>query len=88
MLTFEYMNIEARKISLAKKLFSIEKVALLVKLEAFFNQEVADTDWYDDLTTEQKEGVERARKQLATGQGIPNEEVQKRIRKLIESKAV
>jgi len=47
---------------------------------------VEGKDWYDELTDNQKEAIERGRMQLKAGEGIPHEEVQQRIRKLIERK--
>lgn len=39
--------------------------------------EKEETDWYDELTTEQKEDIELGLKDLDEGRIISNEEVQK-----------
>ena len=43
-----------------------------------------ETDWYDELTTEQKEDIELGLKDLDEGRIISNEEVQKEIDKLFD----
>ena len=47
---------------------------------------VEENDWYNDLTGQQKDAIERGRTQLKAGVGILHKEVQQRIRKLIERK--
>ena len=42
----------------------------------------ADTDWYNELTKEQKEDIEIGLKELDEGKGIPKAQVQKEIDKL------
>lgn len=44
---------------------------------------VKETDWYDELTKEQKEDIKTSQKQLAEGKGIPHSEVQKEVDKLL-----
>lgn len=46
--------------------------------------EKEETDWYDELTTEQKEDIELGLKDLDEGRIISNEEVQKEIDKLFD----
>jgi len=36
-------------------------------------------DWFDDLTTEQQQSIDRALAQLDRGEGISNEEAMKRL---------
>ena len=38
-------------------------------------------DWYDELTAEQKEGIETALKELKAGKGIAHDDVVNRINK-------
>tara|TARA_X000000950_G_C13453572_1_gene472914 strand:+ start:240 stop:470 length:231 start_codon:yes stop_codon:yes gene_type:complete len=49
----------------------------------FVQIEEEETDWYDDLTAEQKEDIETSRKQILEGKGIPHSEVQKEVDKLL-----
>ncbi len=41
-----------------------------------------ETDWYNELTKEQKEDIEIGLKELDEGKGIPHTQVQKEIEKL------
>jgi len=44
------------------------------------------TDWYDDLTTEQKDSIKRGRADMKAGRVTSHEDVKKEIRQMIESK--
>ncbi len=44
------------------------------------------TDWYDDLTREQKESIKRGRADMKADRVTSHEDVKKEIRQLIESK--
>lgn len=68
------MNIEARKISLAQKLFSIQQVAILDKIEALLNRE-------SSLTKEQKKAIDLGLKSLNEGKKIPHEQVMDETKK-------
>ena len=68
------MNIEARKISLAQKLFAIQQEAILDKIEALLNRE-------SFLTKEQKKAIDMGLKSLDEGNKIPHEEVMSETKK-------
>ena len=42
-----------------------------------------EVDWYDELTEQQQKDIKTSRKQLAQGKGIPHDEVQKEVDKLL-----
>jgi len=44
------------------------------------------TDWYDNLTTEQKDSIKRGRADMKAGRVTSHEDVKKEIRQMIESK--
>lgn len=50
----------------------------------FVQIEEEETDWYDDLTAEQKEDIEIGLKDLDEGRIISNEKVQEEIDKLFD----
>lgn len=56
------------------------------KLKKKYKDIDQSVDWYDELTPEQKKGIEKARAELDSGKGIPHEEVMKSIRQKIENK--
>lgn len=63
------MNIEARKISLAQRLFAIQKETILDKIEALLAHESTS------ITEEQKKAIDLGLKSLDEGNKIPHEQV-------------
>jgi predicted transcriptional regulator len=49
-------------------------------------EEVTETDWYDELTKEQKASIERGLEDVKAGRVTPHETVMSDIRQKIESK--
>jgi len=56
------------------------------KLKSKYHDIDQSVDWYDELTPEQKEAIQKGRAELDAGKGIPHEEVRKSIRQRIEKK--
>ncbi|RLD25301.1 MAG: hypothetical protein DRI54_05170 [Bacteroidetes bacterium] len=69
------MNIEARKISLAQRLFAIQQEAILDKIEALLLNESPT------LTKEQKKAIDKGLKSLDDGHRIPHEQVMNETKK-------
>jgi predicted transcriptional regulator len=63
------MNIEARKISLAQRLFAIQKETLLDKIEALLAYESTS------LTQEQKKAIDKGLESLDDGNKTTHEQV-------------
>lgn len=63
------MNIDARKISLAHRLFAIQKESILDEIEALLTYESAS------LTQEQKKAIDMGLKSLDDDNKIPHEQV-------------
>lgn len=73
------MNIEAEKISLAKLLFETEDINVLNQVKEILSKENEKADFWDELSDAQKEEINLGLKQLDAGDGIPYEEVLKKI---------
>lgn len=69
------MNIEARKISLAQRLFAIQQETILDKIEALLSYESTV------LTKEQKKAIDLGLKSLDDGRRIPHEQVMDETKK-------
>ena len=68
-------NIEARKISLAQRLFAIQQETILDKIEALLSYESSV------LTKEQKKAIDIGLKSLDDGRSIPHEKVMEETKK-------
>lgn len=73
------MNIEAEKISLAKLLLDTEDINILNQIKEILLRENEKADFWDELSEAQKEAINLGSKQLDAGEGIPYEEVLKKI---------
>lgn len=73
------MNIEAEKISLAKLLLDTEDINILNQVKEILLRENEKADFWDELTDAQQEEINLGIKQLDAGEGIPFEEVLKKI---------
>ena len=62
-------------------------VNILTQIQDYFKQlKPEDVDWWDELSLNQQESINRGLEQLERGERIPHEDVKKRINQLIESK--
>jgi len=72
---------------LHKLVVETDDVNILTQIKDYFKQlKSKKTDWYDELTKQQKEDIETSRKQFREGKGIPHSEVQKEVDKLLGRK--
>lgn len=72
------MGVEALKLELLDWLLHIENSDTLQYLKIIKEQEVSQSDWWDDLSIEQKSGIERGLKDVDEGRVIAHEEVIKK----------
>jgi deoxyribodipyrimidine photolyase len=73
------MNVQAEKIKLAKTILNTDSEIILQQVKAVLNS--YKTDLWDEIPDEIKESVNKARKQLKTGEGKPHKEVMKKYKK-------
>ena len=67
---------------LHKLVVETDNVEVLLQVEAFFESLVAQHDWWDDLTTEQKISIKKSQAQLANGEVISHESVREKVKTL------
>lgn len=72
------MGVEALKLELLDWLLPIENSDTLQYMKIIKEQEVSQSDWWDDLSIEQKSGIERGLKDVDEGRVIAHEEVIKK----------
>ncbi|WP_396155629.1 hypothetical protein [Flavobacterium sp.] len=71
------MDIQAEKISLAQLLLKTEDVTILKKVKAIFNTQ--KEDWWDELSTAQKEAINEGLDDFENGRTFSYEEVKKQL---------
>lgn len=71
------MNISEFKVDLAQRLLAIEDMALLQRISELM---AAPTDWWDELTDEEKREVEEAEADIAAGRFSTQAQVMERMR--------
>jgi thiamine pyrophosphate-dependent acetolactate synthase large subunit-like protein len=73
------MNIQAKKLELVQRILNTDKPSLLEKISKIFEQE-SETDWWDELSDEERASIQEGLDQLDRGEGIPHEKVMKEIK--------
>ena len=73
------MNIEATKIELMHLLLQTQKESLLIRLKRVFEEE--QSDWWDDLSEEEKKGVEKGLKQADNEEYISDQDAMNLFKK-------
>ena len=73
------MNIETTKLELMHLLLQTQKESLLAKLKKVFEEE--QTDWWDEMTEEEKQDIKKGLSQADEGEFVDNETVMKRFDK-------
>ena len=71
------MDLQAEKLNLVQAILNIEDIGLIKKVKKIIKK--ADHDWFDDLTEEQQQDVDKAIEELDRGEGIPHEEAMRRL---------
>lgn len=72
------MGHETIKLELIEWLTKLEDDETIKYLKVVKDSKTSDHDWWDDLTFEQKKGIEQALKEIDEGKFIPHEEVKKK----------
>jgi hypothetical protein len=67
------MSLESHKIALAQKILSSDNISMIKQLETVY--ESNQTDFWDELTEQQKLSVMRAKQQVLNGEVTPHKEV-------------
>jgi predicted transcriptional regulator len=72
------MGYEALKLELIEWLQKLEDKETIEYLKSVKDSKSVDHDWWDDLTKEQKKGIERGLKDIDNGRTVPHEEVKRK----------
>jgi len=72
------MGYEAEKLELIEWLTKLEDSETIEYLRIVKESRESDHDWWDDLTEEQKRGIEKGLKDIEEGRVTPHEEVVKK----------
>ncbi len=82
------MNTAEIKNHIHKLVVETNDLDILSKIQSYFEQlRAKNTDWWDDLTDEQKKDAQTGLNQLENGEGISHEEVRNRINKMLGKNA-
>jgi hypothetical protein len=71
------MDLQAEKLNLVQAVLDIEDISLIKEIKNLLKKR--EHDWFDDLTEEQQASVDIAIQELDRGEGIPHEEVVRRL---------
>ena len=72
------MNLQSKKLELVQLILNTEKPSILARVEAALKGKAID--WWDKLSAEEKEAIERGISEAEKGELIPHEEVMKEAR--------
>jgi len=75
------------KSDLHKYIVEINDINVLTQVLEYLRNAVKsnNADWWDSLTTEQKESINKGIEQLDNGEGIPHEKVREGISNLLDT---
>ena len=73
------MDIQLEKIELMKLLKETENPSVIMAIKEIFKKE--KTDWWDELSEEQKDEIELGEKQIQNGEFVTFEEMMLSLRK-------
>lgn len=88
-LKFTIMNANTAEIKnyLHKLVVETDDINILNKVQAYFTTlKGKNVDWWDTISDQEKESVKIGLQQLDNGQGIPHEEVKRKVDKLLGRK--
>jgi len=72
------MRLEAIKLELIEWLAKLEDNDTINYLKIVKDSKISKNDWWDDLTEEQKQGIQRGLKDIEEGRVVTHEEVKKK----------
>lgn len=71
------MNLQAKKLELVQLIISTEKPSILQKVEDVFKKK---TDWWDEISEEERQSIEKGLAEADRGELIPHEQVMKELK--------
>lgn len=73
------MNIQAIKLKLVQRIINTDKPSLLKKINKILDQE-GETDWWDEISDEERASIQEGLDELDRGEGIPHEKVMEELK--------
>ena len=73
------MNIQAVKLKLVQRILNTNKPSLLKKIDKIFEQE-SETDWWNEISDEERASIQEGLDELDRGEGIPHEKVMEEMK--------
>jgi predicted transcriptional regulator len=73
------MDLQAEKLELIQAIIDIEDISLIRKIQRLISKETMTDDWFDELTIEQQQSIDRGLAEADRGEFIPHEEAMKRL---------
>ncbi|MFZ4548275.1 MAG: hypothetical protein ACOYN4_12600 [Bacteroidales bacterium] len=77
------MNIHIEKLGLIEWITGLNDLAIIEKLKKIQFENAQSSDWWDKLSTSEKESIERGMKDIEEGRVIPHETVRKKYEKYL-----
>ena len=79
------MNTAELKSDLHRFVVETNDINILTQMREYFNslRKTKNTDWWDTLTTEQQNSINKGVEQLDNNEGIAHENVRKNVNKLL-----
>ena len=72
---------------LHKLIVETDDESILSKVQAYFTTlKSKNVDWWETISDQEKEAINRGLQQLENGEGIPHEEVKRKVDKLLGRK--
>jgi predicted transcriptional regulator len=71
------MNLQAKKLELVQLILNTEKPSILRQVEEVFKKK---TDWWDEISEDERKSIEKGLAEANEGDLIPHEEVLKEVR--------
>jgi hypothetical protein len=69
---------------LHKLIVETDDISILSKVQPYFTTlKSKNVDWWDTISDQEKEAINIGLKQLKDGEGIPNQEVKRKVDKLL-----
>jgi hypothetical protein len=79
------MNTAELKSELHRLIVETNDINVLFDIRQYFLQlKAKDVDWWDLISTEQKESIQKGSEQLEKGEGIAHQKVRQKVNKLLE----
>ncbi len=72
------MNLQSKKLELVQLILNTKKPAILARVEAVLKEQ--SVDWWDKLSPEEKEAIEKGLSEAESGKLIHHEKVMKEAR--------